>query len=157
MDDDQKKLWMGIKAEIREKLLTCLLEKSSPPTPSNHRLPRTGVASRRARASNAAETELDDTIPEDIPTREAGMTYIQSMQARSKESAESSLKPPHRPVLHNKDALTPGRLMSLQNKSPHQLEPIRRVGANPTDKIPLRNASVAVSTPPSHDINLLTP
>eukprot|EP00984_Skeletonema_dohrnii_P037340 scaffold39332_cov222-Skeletonema_dohrnii-CCMP3373.AAC.1 len=59
MDKKQQDLWMGIKPEIREKLLTCL-HSGNPPPPdaSDHRLPGTGIASRKARGTNAAETEL---------------------------------------------------------------------------------------------------
>eukprot|EP00984_Skeletonema_dohrnii_P001644 scaffold529_cov107-Skeletonema_dohrnii-CCMP3373.AAC.4 len=78
------------------------------------------------------------------------------MQARAKNTKQ------HKPALQRFDPVLPGRLLSTQNKSPNQLEPIHHIGAHPADIIPVRNASVALSRPlestnlsrPSSNVNI---
>ena len=100
-----------------------------PPTSSgdDYKLDGVGVAGRKACATNSeeaiADISQDDGVSEDIPNREATTTFIQAMQARAKEAEASSKQVPRKPTLHDKDPMTPGQLMSSQNKSPHQLIP----------------------------------
>jgi len=73
-----------------------------PPSVSeDHRLPGTGIASRKARATNQAEGERNVNVTES--------TIINAMRANS---------------LHNRSPFEPARLMSTQNKSPTKLVPL---------------------------------
>ncbi len=80
-----------------------------------HRIPGTGVSSRNARATNAAES---DVVPEDTNTNEraVNMGYIQAMCARSTAASEEQDTKSH----FKRDPFVPARLMSCQNKSPNQ-------------------------------------
>ena len=102
MDPEHRKLWMSIPAKTREMIITY----KGPPPPSvseDPRIPGTGVAGRKSRATNQAEGELSVNVTES--------TIINAMKAAS---------------LRDRHTFDPARLMSKQNKSAVQLVPIER-------------------------------
>lgn len=100
MNPEHRKLWMSIPAKTREVIIT--YRGPQPPSVSeDHRLPGTGIASRKARATNQAEGERNVNVTES--------TIINAMRANS---------------LHNRSPFEPARLMSTQNKSPTKLVPL---------------------------------
>ena len=102
MDPEHRKLWMSIPAKHREMIIT--YRGPSPPSVSEDpRLPGTGIAGRKARATNQAEGDLHVNVSES--------TIINAMRASS---------------LRDRDPFHPARLMSTQNKSPTKLVPLKK-------------------------------
>jgi len=132
---EYKKHWLKFSVDARENILTSLLPSPPPSNSEEHRIPGTGVSSRNARATNAAES---DAVPEDTNTNErsVNMGYIQAMRARSTAAHEEQDTKSH----FKRDPFVPARLMSRQNKSPNQLIPIKRGEHNQQT-----NASVATT------------
>ncbi len=100
MNPEHRKLWMSIPAKTREMIITF----QGPPPPSvseDIRIPGTGVAGRKSRATNQADGERSVNVTES--------TIINAMKAAS---------------LRDRHTFDPARLMSKQNKSAVQLVPI---------------------------------
>ncbi len=132
---EQKQIWLKFPVSTREDILTSLLPPSPPSNSEEHRIRGTGVSSRNARATNAAESDI---VPEDTNTNErsVNMGYIQAMRARSTAAQEEQ----DTATRTKRDPFVPARLMSRQNKSTNQLVPIKRGGNNQQ-----RNASIATT------------
>ena len=100
MNPEHRKLWMSIPAKTREMIIT-FQGPQSPSVSEDIRIPGTGVASRKSRATNQADGERTVNVTES--------TIINAMRANS---------------LHNRSPFEPARLMSKQNKSSTKLVPI---------------------------------
>lgn len=108
MDPEHRKLWMSIPAKSREMIIT--YRGPSPPSISEeHRLPGTGIAGRKARATNQAEGDRQANVTE--------MTIINAMRANATRTDSSRRK---------RAPFVPARLMSKTNKSPNELIPLKR-------------------------------
>jgi hypothetical protein len=131
-------------------------KRPPPPTPTDHRLPGTGIAGRKARATNLVENDSDTDDPTSI--RESNMTFMEALKAKSAPSthpSNSSVKAASQPpVLGHVHPFHPARFLSSRNKSPHTLQ---RIGANPSDIIPKRTVSLSLSQPIPTQSGLLTP
>lgn len=145
----EKAAWVSISADNREAIVTSGVSNSKdtltrPPPPSTKedaRIPSAGISSNRSRAINATIVEENGEKPnaENTSDRDMNLSIIGPMQARS-IAASNGIK--------SKPPFMPGRFLSSQNQSPHEMIPIPK--NNDTNPIPTegkRKSYMAWSTP----------
>mmetsp|Transcript_12867 Transcript_12867/g.21161 ORF Transcript_12867/g.21161 Transcript_12867/m.21161 type:complete len:735 (-) Transcript_12867:3937-6141(-) len=129
LSKNEKAAWLLISQDNRENIVTSLSKsmdekvRPTPPTTNEDpRIPSAGISSHRARTANVSIADENGEMPnvpneENTSDRDMNLSIIGPMQARS-IAASNGIK--------SKPPFVPGRFLSAQNASPHDLVPILR-------------------------------